>query len=241
MAFSFSGYSRVSVGVNEPIVTLADNTVVGSPQHHTYQSGADTLEAIIAPNYFLPGANSLFKLGDIIHIDSIAHGLAYRVKGSYYVDSVTTSPTGVPTGITVSSYGLSVASLTLTSANWLAMTATPVSILAAPGANNLYLVDRVVYDMQWPAAGGQQYQNGSPVLLQYDAAAGGVAATATVPAAAFIGAVNRVGAAIGASLTGSDRDALANKGLYISTTGAAFTNGNSPVKATLFFETVRLG
>lgn len=129
------------------------------------------------------------------------------------------------------------ATITLSSANVLAMYATPVQIIAAGGANTAHLVSRVVYEVDY---GGTQFANGGAFGLQYGNTAnlGGKAASATTAAAVLNGyTADSMVSAAGALATGAS-SAVVNQGIFISNDTAAFITGDSTVYVHVTYSTV---
>lgn len=129
------------------------------------------------------------------------------------------------------------ASVLLSSAEWIAMYATPKLLVAAPGANKLLLVRDVRYEFDYSSV---QYTTGGSVAVQYDSTANGAGrlASATIANTVFNGyTVDSTVGAAGALQTGAS-SATVNKGLYLSNDTAAFAAGNSPVHVHVTYETV---
>ena len=124
----------------------------------------------------------------------------------------------------------------MTSAEWIAMSATPKLLVAAAGPNTLHRVKNVRYEVDYNSV---QYTGGGVVAVQYDSTSsgGGVLASATVANTVFNGysADSTVGAE--GDLVGSASTSTVNKGLYLSTP-TAFAAGNSPVQVYITYETV---
>lgn len=129
------------------------------------------------------------------------------------------------------------AKVSLSSANFLAMYATPIVLVAAGGANTLHVVERIAFEVDY---GGAQFAAGGVVAVQYDSTANGAgaAASATTAAAVFnaIAADGVVGAA--GSLASATAANTVNKGLYLSNQTAAFTTGSSTVDVHIWYSTV---
>lgn len=90
MAFLESGWGKTSVTLNQPIYTLENAVVVGSPTGYTYQSSTDNIATIGAADYFVSKHFEL-SVGDYIF-----------VKGSdasqfMSVTAITQSPPSVTT------------------------------------------------------------------------------------------------------------------------------------------------
>lgn len=129
---------------------------------------------------------------------------------------------------------LQTATGTLSSANLLAMSASPVQILAAPGANLLIKILLIEFEL---VAGGTPYAGGGNVIAQYSTTAlgAGPAATLTVPASSITAAVDTMSAA-GPTSQPLVKSLAANQPVYISNQTAAFTAGNGTVNYTIFYK-----
>lgn len=131
---------------------------------------------------------------------------------------------------------LNVVEVSLTAAQFNGMYATPVQVVAAPGANKVIVVNHVVLNMTFVSA---QYAAGGAVGLQYGNTAhlAGAPASATEAATDFTGAAASTIFRFGAGLsTGAAVSAAANTAVYISNATAAFTTGDSTFKAWIYYE-----
>jgi hypothetical protein len=118
------------------------------------------------------------------------------------------------------------------------MYATPVQVLAAPGANKAIIVNHAVLNMTFVSA---QYAAGGPVGLQYGNTAhlGGTAASATEAASDFTGAAASTLFRFGGGLsTGAAVANAANAAVYISNSSGAFTTGDSTFKLWVWYEVI---
>jgi len=142
------------------------------------------------------------------------------VSGNYVVASGTGGlvvDSGVPAG--------GYAQVALTAAQFNGMYATPVLLVAAPGANLMIVVDNIALVMTY---GSAAFAAGGVVAAQYDSTANGagVLASTTEAAADYFATASTVfklnpGAVLAPFTT------CANKGLYLSNVTQAFTTGNS--------------
>lgn len=125
----------------------------------------------------------------------------------------------------------------MTAAQWNAMSVTPFQILAAPGANLIYEVDNVFYDMTFVTA---QYAAGGIVNLQFDntATGAGVAVTKDTAAATIQGlaasSIVRPGLLEGAYAQAT----TVNKGLFMSNKTGAFTTGDGTWKINVAYRII---
>jgi hypothetical protein len=133
---------------------------------------------------------------------------------------------------------LNVVEVSLTAAQFNGMYATPVQVIAAPGANKAIVVNHAVLNMSFVSA---QYASGGAVGLQYGSTAhlAGAAASATEAATDFTGAAAstlfRFGAGLG---TGAAVSSAANAAVYISNATGAFTTGDSTFKLWVWYEVI---
>lgn len=135
---------------------------------------------------------------------------------------------------------LQVATVSLSAAQFNGMYAAPVVLIAAPGANNLIVVDMMQLIMTFVST---QFAAGGIVAAQYDNTANGlgVAATNTEAAADFAAAASATFAFRGVS--GNTVGALpfsttVNKGLYLSNQTGAFTTGNGTFVVKVYYRVV---
>ncbi len=121
-----------------------------------------------------------------------------------------------------------VVKVSLSSANWLGMYATPVQIIAAPGANKAIIIESVALEVDY---GGAQFAAGGVVALQYSNTANGAgtAATATLAAATANGWAADTIATLAPATLNAGAAATVNVGIFISNQTAAFTTGSSTV------------
>lgn len=133
---------------------------------------------------------------------------------------------------------LNVVEVSLTAAQFNGMYATPVSVIAAPGANKAIIVNHAVLNMTYGAA---QFAAGGAVGLQYGSTAhlAGAPASATEAATDFTGASASTLFRFGAGLsTGAAVSAAANAAVYISNATAAFTTGDSTFNLWIWYEVI---
>ena len=133
---------------------------------------------------------------------------------------------------------LNVVEVSLTAAQFKGMFATPVTVIAAPGANKAIVVDSVVLNMTFVSA---QYAAGGAVGLQYGAAANlaGPLASTTEGATDFTGAAASTLFRFGGGLsTGAAVASAANAAVTISNLTQAFTTGDSTFKCWIWYKVI---
>lgn len=142
--------------------------------------------------------------------------------------------TGTPTN------ALRYASVAVTSAEFKGAYAAPKLLIAAPGANQMIVVDQMQMVMTY---GSANYANGGVVFAQYDSTANGagVKATLTEAAADFFAAASTTFAFSGTQ--GNTVGALpfsttVNKGLYLSNATGAFDTGDSAFVVKIFYRII---
>lgn len=122
--------------------------------------------------------------------------------------------------------------VTLSSAQVLALNATPISVLAAPGAGFVNVVSRVLATK----AAGTAYAGiaaGEDIAIRYTDASGSIAAT--IEATGFLDSTAATIAVGNAALSPLP---VANAALVAHMTTGEVTTGNSPVKLRIFYQTV---
>lgn len=126
------------------------------------------------------------------------------------------------------------AQVALSTANILGMNATPVSLLAAPGASKVLIVDLITLQMK---PGGTQFASGGAVSCVYH---GGAVAphASSIPAATInsASASNNVLPPLAAVI-----QPPTNTGLDITNATGAFITGNGSAIVNIWFATVALG
>lgn len=128
--------------------------------------------------------------------------------------------------------------VSLTAAQFNGMYATPVQVIAAPGANKVIVVDSCVLNMTFVSA---QFAAGGAVGLQYGNTAhlAGPAASATEAAADFTGAAASTLFRLGGGLsTGAALATATNAAVYISNASGAFTTGDSTFKVWVWYKVI---
>lgn len=135
---------------------------------------------------------------------------------------------------------MQVASVSISAAEFNGMYAAPKLLIAAPGANNLIVVHRMLLVMTFVSA---DFANGGVVAAQYDSTVhgAGVLATNSEAAADFFAAASTTFAFNGTS--GNTVGILpfsttVNKGLYLSNATGAFTTGDSTFVAKIYYRII---
>jgi hypothetical protein len=141
------------------------------------------------------------------------------------------------TTLAVPNTNLIYAKVAITAAEWNGMYAAPKLLVAAPGANNLIVVERCVLVMTFVSA---DYAAGGVVGLQYDSTAHGAGdpASTTEAAADFFAAASTSFMLKGDLSTGAAFTTSVDKGLYISNLTQAFTTGDSTWEAHVWYKII---
>lgn len=129
------------------------------------------------------------------------------------------------------------ARVTLTAAQWNGMYATPVQLLAAPGANKINVIEQIDLGMTFVAAA---YAAGGVVGAQYGNTVhgAGAAASSTEAAADFQAGAStmfRLGSGLG---TGAPFASAVNAAIYLSNQTAAFTTGDGTWIVDVYYRTI---
>lgn len=207
MAFDLANFGRGTMNCN-----------IDGPTMHMYNAGADTNATVIAASYFDDVADLLLA-NDLIYIVTDAGAATATIKVlSITAGVVVTSPAGT----------VQTANITVTAAELLAAYATPLLILPAGSASDLY----VIHDMMVEADYGTAvFASGGATALQYHSTANGagVLATATIAAATINAwAADSVILVQGACATAAAANTV-GKGIYLSNQTGAFTGGTATV------------
>lgn len=130
-----------------------------------------------------------------------------------------------------------VAQVSLTAAQLMAMFATPQSVLPAPGAGKVLIVDAITFQFKH---GATQFTGGGAISFVYHGTAvtphTGTVAAATVTAAADD--VQYLGPNVTAAI---DLQSAINLGLDIKVATAAFATGNGMAIVTVWYSILTLG
>lgn len=124
----------------------------------------------------------------------------------------------------------------VSAADFNGMYATPKLLLAAQGANTLIVLDQLQLVMTHGAA---NYAAGGVAAVQYDSTANGagVIASTTLAAATFQAAASTT-FTMNAGVVALPFTTTVNKGLYLSNITGAFTTGDSPFVAHLWYRVI---
>lgn len=207
-------------------------------------STEDNLATITASGY-LNDMNDQVKQNDIFHINYsdtstfplYPNGLVATL-GTFYanVSGANTSLIQFPSTTNIPS----LATVAVSAAEFNGMYAAPKLLVAAPGANNLILVNKMDLIMTYGTAA---FASGGVVAAQYDSTVNGagVKATNTEAAADFFATESTTYQFEGVS--GNTVGALpfattVNKGIYLSNQTGAFTTGDSTFVAKIWYYTV---
>jgi|GEM_PF-5647778 hypothetical protein len=130
------------------------------------------------------------------------------------------------------------ASVTLSSPQLLALNATPVTVLAALGANVVIVPLRVVYEYKF---GTTPYVNSGAQAFELIIGTGPTVVSTTTSAIGLVDqAVNTTAMGAAASSTGAANTALANTPLKVTNTVGNFTAGDGTVVVTVWYQTITL-
>jgi hypothetical protein len=148
------------------------------------------------------------------------------VSGNFPVNSGTAGLM-IDSGISAATIATT-ATVSLTAANITGMYATPVSILAAPGAGKIIIIDSIQWDYAYSTA---QYTAGGLITAQYGstAHAGGVVCTLGIAAATFNGLAANGQLYDVATSFGGANTAVENTAIYMSNATQAFASGSGTV------------
>lgn len=128
------------------------------------------------------------------------------------------------------------ATVAITAAQFNGMYAAPKLLLAAPGANKLIVVERMVLAMTYVSA---NYAAGGVVAAQYDNTVHGAGVLATnSEAAADFQAAASTSFMFNGGVVLAPFSTSVNKGLYLSNATAAFTTGDSTFVAHIWYKII---
>jgi hypothetical protein len=231
MAFTLQNWGRASASALEPVVALQSGTVVNSFREYHYYSPLDVQATVAGAGYFNTVAYDLAS-GDLIRVYSLSETsyVTYRVVNTAGV--ITT--VSVSTGGAVSSY----AQVAMSNAEILGMYAAPKLLVAAPGAGNLLILDKIIINVVY---GTVQFAAGGVVAPQYDSTvhgAGTLASSATIAAATVNGITSNSIVGLTGLIAVTASAALVNKGFYLSNATGAFTTGDSTAVVDVWYRTV---
>lgn len=246
MAFDLNGINRVSAGAN-----------TNAPAVMAYATSVDTGAQVGGAGYFNDFVENL-RIGTIILVKASDGTGFYQVTAlnpnvtmvalatigvggvgaaQLAADAVTTAAilNANVTSAKLEAPLVHYSNTLITAAQWNGMYAAPKEILAAPGANLLYVVSHALLEVDY---GGAQFAAGGVVALQYAATinGGGIKASDTIAAAT----VNAWAADNIAFLNGAGTGlaTAVNKSLCLSNATGAFTTGTSDINLHLWYSVV---
>lgn len=199
-------------------------------------------QAIVITNGNVLHSIQVFGSGtDVINGVATAIGVPQLpdVSTTYYS---TTNGVWLTSTFPTNSVSSLIATVPLTAAQFNGMYAAPVQLIAAPGANMMISVDKVVLQMTF---GSADFASGGVVAAQYGNTihGAGTAATNTEAAADFFAAASTVfqfngisGNTVGALPTAN----VSNAGIFLSNATGAFTTGDSTFIAKVYYKLVNL-
>lgn len=172
-------------------------------------------------------------------VASVDGASASYTVGNLLVAGDTNGTIGADSGFGVNNL-LRYASVAISAAQFNGMAAAPVLLVAAPGANNLIVVDQMELVMTY---GTVPFVGGGVVAAQYEATAtgAGVKATNLEAAADFLATASTSFLFAGASGTTTGAIPFAtsvNQGLYLSNQTGAFTTGDSTFVAKIHYRII---
>ncbi len=131
---------------------------------------------------------------------------------------------------------LQYAAVPVTAANFNGMYAAPKLLVAAGGANTLVVLEQLQLAMTYVSA---NYAAGGVAAVQYDSTANGagVIASTTLSAATFQAAASTT-FTMNAGVVPLPFATTVNKGLYLSNITGAFTTGDSPMVAHVWYRVI---
>jgi hypothetical protein len=188
--------------------------------------------------------NALTALGQAAAKDVTDNtkALVASVSGAFTINNLVsaadTSGTIKDSGISAINSIVLYASVPITAAQFNGMYTAPMLLIAAPGANNMIIVDQMELVMTFVSA---DYAAGGIVAAQYDSTVhgAGVLATNSEAAADFFAAASTVFKFNGSVLL-APFSTCANKGLYLSNATGAFTTGDSTWVAKIHYRIIAL-
>jgi hypothetical protein len=132
---------------------------------------------------------------------------------------------------------LQYARVDVTSAEFLGAYAAPKLLVPAPGANLLIVHDRTELVMTYNSAA---YAGGGVAAIQYDSTINGAGVLcSTTNAAAAFQATASTSWAFNQGAVAAPFTTTVNKGLYLSNLSGAFTTGDSPMTAHVWFKVIQ--
>lgn len=124
---------------------------------------------------------------------------------------------------------LNAVTIDLSAANILAMYATPVTVLAAPGSGRAIVVERFVFNY----TGGTAFASGGAIgLYQGSTIQTGTLAASVIVASGASDSINKV--------EGASSAVTENTAVTISNASGAFTTGTGTAKLTVYFSVINV-
>lgn len=199
----------------------------------------DATNATFIANPAAGGLSNTLPSADIFvgNASNIATGVAMSgdatISNTGAVTLAANAVTSAKTAATLMQY----AEVDMTAAQWNGMYGAPVQLVAAPGANKVIVVDKIVLNMTFVSA---QYAAGGVVAAQYDSTVHGAGspASATIAAATVNGYAASTGIMVDGAMASVLFTAMVNKGLYLSNQTGAFTTGDSTWKIQVWYRVV---
>lgn len=218
----------------------------------SYRTGADNGAAVSGANYFANAVRDL-DVGDLVFAEASDGFLSLQVAAlDKDAGTITTSSTGLTAAVGTANIEddavtsdklaanmLKYVQVAVTSAQVLAMSATPVQLVAAAGANTAVLVEDVLLQYNFAsaayAAGGSiGVQYGNTALLAGQVASDELAgATFNAYVADTVHQLSLTNTGITTTLAGST-----NLGLFLSNDTAAFTTGDGDLLLNVWYKVV---
>jgi len=240
MAFTLYNWSEVSSSLNQGVGTAviatptsATSTLQGSMNLFNYFKLTDSIATISAADYFLEIIGQL-SLYDWINVKA-ANGTAMLQV------TAITQPSDISAGtVTATQFFNSdtdqYVTVPITAVEFNGMYAAPKILVAAGGANTLLVLKKVQLLMTYNSAA---YENGGVAAVQYDVTANGagVIASTTLAAATFF-ATASTGWNFNAGVVAETFSTCVNKSLSLSNITGAFTTGNSPMVAHVWYSRI---
>ena len=213
----------------------------------TYDATTDAFVSLAANG----GLSNTLPSGDIFvgNASNVATASAMSGDGTLSNTGVLTIGAGAISGSKIANNAVDYAQLaldvaasatvSLTAAQVNGMYATPVQLIAAPGAGKLILIDSILWDIAFVSA---QYAAGGAIAAQYGAtihgagpAASGTLAAASLNGVAASGFLSNAGSAGLLNVAASDSE---NTAVFLSNATAAFTTGDSTVNLYIKYRVV---
>lgn len=257
MAFVLQNWGRVSVTMNAPLVTLESGAIQGAPAAYSYQSSTDAQATIAASGYFNEVYYDL-SIGDLIYVVGSDGNAWYSVTTlTSHVVVISAFSLAGPVGTAnISNLAVTTAKLadasvtsakvdplleqyatgTFLAAAFQGAYATPVSILAAPGAGKAIIVKRFVLEYVYVSAA---YANGGNIYLEYGSTAhGALLASANIAPAGFTDQAASTSSAASGAVTGVATASMANAAISLTNATAAFITGDGTFKWHMWYSVV---